>query len=81
MSKRDRLTMDAFSPTQQPDEGYSEDPLYPTIHNELSAALSSLKSPSELPAWISANAYHLPLALKKGMGHGFLHVVRIREPS
>ena len=57
--------MDAFSPPHPPDEGYSEDPLNPTMQHGLSAALANLRSPSDLPAWISANAAHLPLALKK----------------
>ena len=58
--------MDAFSPAHQPDEGYSEDPLHPTKSYQLFISLSTLKSPSELPSWISANASHLPMSLKKG---------------
>lgn len=59
--------MDPFSPAHQPDEGYSEDPLNPTLHNELSTALASLRSPADLPAWLIANASLLPVQIKTGM--------------
>lgn len=66
MSKRDRLTMDAMTPSNQPDEGYSEDPLNSTIHYDAMPTLAAPRSPSDLPAWISANASLLPMSLKKG---------------
>lgn len=59
--------MDPFSPAHQPDEGYSEDPLTPTIHNELSTALASLRSPADLIAWLITNASLLPVQTKTGM--------------
>ncbi|CAM1500437.1 Fc.00g095990.m01.CDS01 [Cosmosporella sp. VM-42] len=65
MSKRDQFPpMDPFSPAHQPDEGYSEDPLNPTIQSDLSAALSSLRSPADLPSWLVANASLLPVQIK-----------------
>lgn len=67
MSKNDHLSpMDAFSPAHQPDEGYSEDPLNPTIHSDLSSALSTLRSPADLPAWLIANVSLLPAQIKTG---------------
>ncbi|VUC27597.1 unnamed protein product [Clonostachys rosea] len=66
MSNKDWLShMDTFSPSHQPDEGYSEDPLDSTIQKDIRLSLASLRSPAELPAWISANAAHLPISLKK----------------
>lgn len=67
MPRKDWLPhMDTFSPSHQPDEGYSEDPLNPTVQNDVSSSLANLRSPLELPAWIAANAAHLPISLKKG---------------
>ena len=67
MSKNDHLSpMDAFSPAHQPDEGYSEDPLNPSIHNDLASALSSLRSPADLSAWLISNVKLLPVQMKTG---------------
>lgn len=65
MSKRSRLTMDTFSPMHQPDEGYSEDPLNPTTNYDAPSISTSLKSPSDLPGWLS-NLSSLPDQAKKG---------------
>lgn len=62
--------MDPFSPTQQPDEGYSEDPLAPTVPHSLSAELATLRSPAELPAWLARHATVLPLSVKRGKSSG-----------
>ncbi|KAM0425655.1 hypothetical protein ACHAPT_009187 [Fusarium lateritium] len=64
MSKKEALSMDPFSPAHQPDEGYSEDPLTPTVSQDLSSALASLRSPSDLSAWLVANSSLLPLQVK-----------------
>ncbi|KAF7544166.1 hypothetical protein G7Z17_g10170 [Cylindrodendrum hubeiense] len=67
MSKKDGLPpMDPFSPAHQPDEGYSEDPLNPSVHHDLPAALASLRSPADLPAWLAANISLLPLQTRTG---------------
>lgn len=62
--------MDPFSPAHQPDEGYSEDPLTPTVNQELSTALSTalatLRSPSDLSTWLVANSSLLPLEVRTG---------------
>ena len=56
--------MDRFA-QHQPDEGYSEEPLNPPpVSGELLSALSTLKDPRDLPAWIAANASLLPIHLK-----------------
>ncbi|KAI9155515.1 F-box/WD repeat-containing protein 1A [Paramyrothecium foliicola] len=65
MAKRDQLSpMDHFSPVHQPDEGYSEDPLNPTPHFDLPVLLSTLRSPSDLPAWLASNAAVLPVKVR-----------------
>ncbi|XWX01790.1 hypothetical protein V2A60_009819 [Cordyceps javanica] len=56
--------MDPFSPVQQPDEGYSEDPLNPQDSSALLASLSSFRSPSDLAAWIARNASVFPTSVK-----------------
>ncbi|KAF4445865.1 putative F-box/WD-repeat protein [Fusarium austroafricanum] len=56
--------MDPFSPAHQPDEGYSEDPLTPTVNQELSTALATLRSPSDLSTWLVANSSLLPLQVR-----------------
>lgn len=62
MSKKDTLPpMDPFSPAHQTDEGYSEDPLNPSVNHDLPAALASLRSPADLPAWLAANISLLPV--------------------
>ncbi|KAK9436549.1 F-box/WD-40 repeat-containing protein [Metarhizium brunneum] len=66
MAKPDQLpAMDPFSPAHQPDEGYSEDPLNPTVHHGLPASLATLRSPAELPSWLASNASALPVSVKK----------------
>ncbi|KAL9567793.1 hypothetical protein ACKAV7_008096 [Fusarium commune] len=57
-------SMDPFSPAHQPDEGYSEDPLTPTVNQELSTALATLRSPSDLSTWLVANSSLLPLEVR-----------------
>ncbi|KEY70545.1 hypothetical protein S7711_02703 [Stachybotrys chartarum IBT 7711] len=65
MAKRDQYSpMDHFSPAHQPDEGYSEEPINPTAHLDLPALLSTLRSPSDLPAWLATNASLLPVKIK-----------------
>ncbi|KAI6778730.1 F-box and WD-40 domain protein 1/11 [Emericellopsis cladophorae] len=64
--------MDTFSPTHQPDEGYSEDPLGTSGDNELSSALSNVRT-EDLPAWIASNAAYLPLELKKELTMALLN--------
>lgn len=69
MNKGDRFppaTMDPFSPVHQTDEGYSEDPLNPTLHQSLPAAASALRSPADLPSWLVSNASALPISVKTG---------------
>ncbi|KAF4953285.1 hypothetical protein FSARC_12433 [Fusarium sarcochroum] len=56
--------MDPFSPAHQPDEGYSEDPLTPTVNQDLSSALATLRSPSDLSTWLVANSSLLPLQVR-----------------
>lgn len=58
--------MDHFSPAHQADEGYSEEPINPTAHLDLPALLSTLRSPSDLPAWLATNASLLPVKIKTG---------------
>ncbi|ESU17232.1 hypothetical protein FGSG_13776 [Fusarium graminearum PH-1] len=57
-------SMDPFSPAHQPDEGYSEDPLTPTVNQELSTALATLRSPSDLSSWLVTNSSLLPLQVR-----------------
>ncbi|KAG6007571.1 hypothetical protein E4U21_005769 [Claviceps maximensis] len=57
--------MDTFSPAQQPDEGYSEDPLNTPAHHGLAASLATLRSPADLSSWLMRNASILPLTIKK----------------
>ncbi|KAF4459681.1 putative F-box WD-repeat [Fusarium albosuccineum] len=65
MSKKEALSsMDPFSPAHQPDEGYSEDPLTPTVSQDLQAALATLRSPSDLSSWLVANSSLLPLQVR-----------------
>ncbi|KAH7149062.1 WD40-repeat-containing domain protein [Dactylonectria estremocensis] len=59
--------MDAFSPVHGTDEGYSEDPLNPTVHNDLASALASLRSPADLPAWLAANISLLPVQTRTNL--------------
>ncbi|KAF4977210.1 hypothetical protein FZEAL_6238 [Fusarium zealandicum] len=65
MSTKDGLSsMDPFSPAHQPDEGYSEDPLTPTVNQDLSTALATLRSYSDLSSWLIANSSLLPLQVR-----------------
>ncbi|PNY30065.1 F-box/WD repeat-containing protein 1A [Tolypocladium capitatum] len=67
MNKGDRFPpaiMDPFSPVHQTDEGYSEDPLNPTLQQSLPAAVSTLRSPLDLPSWLVSNASSLPMSVK-----------------
>ncbi|PTB35803.1 hypothetical protein M441DRAFT_31684 [Trichoderma asperellum CBS 433.97] len=73
MSRGDNLTpsMGPFSPAHQPDEGYSEDPLGPGLTDQLSS-LATLKSPTELPQWLAANASQLPVSVKSKLAMALL---------
>ncbi|KAI1442469.1 WD40 repeat-like protein [Annulohypoxylon stygium] len=48
--------MDPFSPSQEPDEGYSEHPLNPSDPASLvnNGSLTAKRSPADIPAWLSA---------------------------
>ncbi|KAI8964719.1 WD40 repeat-like protein [Daldinia sp. FL1419] len=48
--------MDPFSPTQEPDEGYSEHPLNPSDSGGLAnnALLTAKRPAADIPAWLSA---------------------------
>ncbi|KAI0131013.1 WD40 repeat-like protein [Daldinia grandis] len=48
--------MDPFSPTQEPDEGYSEHPLNPSDSGSLTsnASLTAKRPAADIPAWLSA---------------------------
>lgn len=60
--------MGSFPPKQQqPDEGYSEAPLNSSVPEDISTILSTLRSPTDLPAWLAANPSILPESLKKGI--------------
>lgn len=61
-----RLVMDTFTPIHEPDEGYSEDPLNPPVHQSLAISLTALRSPADLQLWLASNALALPLSVKKG---------------
>lgn len=60
------LTMDAFSPANQPDEGYSEDPLNPPPRNAVLTSLATMRSPADLPTWLASNIAALPLSVRTG---------------
>ncbi|KND86563.1 F-box/WD repeat-containing protein 1A [Tolypocladium ophioglossoides CBS 100239] len=67
MNKGDRFppaTMDPFAPVHHTDEGYSEDPINPTLHQSLPAAVSTLGSSADLPSWLVNNASALPMSVK-----------------
>ncbi|KAG6088388.1 hypothetical protein E4U30_004955 [Claviceps sp. LM220 group G6] len=57
--------MDTFTPIHEPDEGYSEDPLNPPVHQSLAISLAALRSPADLQLWLASNALALPLSVKK----------------
>jgi hypothetical protein len=61
------VTMDLFPSPHQPDEGYSEDPLNPTVSplQSLPFLLSNSRSPSHLQPWLSSNLPGLPLSVKR----------------
>ena len=66
MSQKDQFSaLGPFSPAHQLDEGYSEDPINPTIHDDL-AALSGAGFPSHLSSWLASNASRLPTSVKTG---------------
>ncbi|CAI4219651.1 unnamed protein product [Parascedosporium putredinis] len=62
--------MDNF-PVQQPDEGYSEDPLNPTLsaHN---MAIPGPGSPADMPDWLARQLPGMPLAIKKKIAQAVL---------
>lgn len=55
--------MDNFSP-QQPDEGYSEDPLNPSL-SSYGMAMTGPPSLADLPDWLTRELPRMPLSLKK----------------
>lgn len=59
--------MATFSPTQEPDEGYSEHPLNTSISGGIQdpAAALALRSSAELPAWLAAQMPKLTVQEKK----------------
>ncbi|EMR65159.1 putative f-box wd-40 repeat-containing protein [Eutypa lata UCREL1] len=58
--------MEPFKAIQEPDEGYSEHPLYPsgTSGNGASTALTGVQSHSDLPAWLSSQLPSLSISQK-----------------
>lgn len=62
--------MDPFSPRQQPDEGYSEDPLNPSLPDNVPASLPARFTAAELSAWLAANPNALTISLRKGKAIG-----------
>ncbi|KJZ79711.1 hypothetical protein HIM_01180 [Hirsutella minnesotensis 3608] len=52
--------MDPFSPAHQTDEGYSEDPLNPTLASNLPPP----RSTADLPSWLASHASALPLPVR-----------------
>lgn len=60
------VPMDAFSPSNPHDEGYSEDPLNPPPRNAALTSLATMRSPADIPAWLAANASALPVSIRTG---------------
>lgn len=58
--------MNHFSKVDQPDEGYSEDPINPSLAGNGPGlhTLSALRSPADLPAWVSRHLSSLSTAVK-----------------
>ena len=58
--------MEPFKAIQEPDEGYSEHPLYPSgaSGNAPSTALTGVQSPADLPAWLSTQLPSLSVQQK-----------------
>jgi len=58
--------MDAFPTAQQPDEGYSEDPLNPSVPISISPGigLAGPRTAADMPAWLSRNLPGLPVSIK-----------------
>ncbi|KAI0010532.1 WD40 repeat-like protein [Xylariaceae sp. FL0662B] len=59
--------MEPFPATQEPDEGYSEHPLDPNDSGSLArdAALICLRSPADMPAWLSSQLPKLSVSQKR----------------
>lgn len=67
MDRKDRFSPSGpFSPSNQPDEGYSEDPINTSLHSDLPSLFASLRSPADLPSWLADNASLLPVSIKTG---------------
>ncbi|KAM4066322.1 F-box-like domain-containing protein [Hirsutella rhossiliensis] len=60
--------MDPFSPVHQTDEGYSEDPLNPTLPQNLPAP----RSLADLPSWLASHVSALPLPVRTELTMGLL---------
>ncbi|RDA95953.1 hypothetical protein CP533_5931 [Ophiocordyceps camponoti-saundersi (nom. inval.)] len=67
MTKQRQLSppaMHPFSPAHQTDEGYSEDPLNPSLPQNLPATAPT--SLADLPMWLASNAAALPVSVRTG---------------
>lgn len=58
--------MEAFSSHNQPDEGYSEEPINPPVHHDLPSIFEAMKSSSDVSSWLATNAGTLPEHIRKG---------------
>ncbi|KAK1990916.1 WD domain-containing protein [Colletotrichum falcatum] len=63
--------------SQDPDEGYSEDPLNPTFgasshHGSSSSSPAASRPPADLPAWLARHLPGLPLAAKTELAMALL---------
>ncbi|KAK1983598.1 WD domain-containing protein [Colletotrichum cereale] len=65
--------MAAFA-SQDPDEGYSEDPLNPTFgaSHDVSSSSSAGRPPADLPAWLARHLPGLPVAAKTELAMALL---------
>ncbi|GJC81579.1 WD domain-containing protein [Colletotrichum tofieldiae] len=64
--------MAAFT-SQEPDEGYSEDPLNPSFSGAQDVSTSSAgRPPADLPAWLARHLPGLPVAAKTELAMALL---------
>ncbi|ORY64513.1 uncharacterized protein BCR38DRAFT_342915 [Pseudomassariella vexata] len=64
--------MDPYPPSQEPDEGYSEHPLYPSIDSNAAALASNLRSPAEFAAWMCPRLSTLSVTQKTQLAMAIL---------